>query len=179
MIFFLLVIATALITHFKRKDLIKARKTSITQNYNANPILVKQFQILIIVVCSLMAYIPWIFQVYKKSNVTLYILANVQAQIITGLISPFLFYVFNEKLRKYCIDQLWNFAPDWFYNLRPSHFEYNIENRVNLEMIETSISVNTSSKLPFGSPKQRSLSISSLSNIKLYMLSQSSRRSSF
>ena len=162
--------------------MIETRKNSISQNLNANPALVKQFQILIIVVCSLISYLPWIFQVYKiESNVIWYVLTNIQTQIVTGLISPFLFYVFNDKLRKYCVEQFWNFSPDWLYKLRPFDLDSQIENAAKDEMNETSISVIYCSKLFTETmpSKSRSKSLSSLPNLDEKILLHVSRRSSF
>ena len=182
MVIFVLLIGTALLAHFKRKDLIKTQKNSVSQNLNANPALVKQFQILIIAVCSLISYLPWIFQVYKiESKVIWYVLTNIQTQIVTGLISPFLFYVFNAKLRKYCVDQFWNFSPDWFYKMRPFNLNSQIENAAKDEMNDTSISVIYCSKLFFETmpSKSKSKSLSSLSTLDESIIPHASRRSSF
>ena len=142
LVIFVLLLGTVLIAHFKRKDLIETQRNSVSQNLNTNPALVKHFQILIIVVCSLISYLPWIFQVYKiESKVIWYVLTNIQTQIVTGLISPYLFYVFNAKLRKYCVDQFWNFSPDWFYKLRPFDLNSQIDNAAKYDMNETSINV--------------------------------------
>ena len=182
LVIFVLLIGTALIAHFKRKDLIKTRKNRVSQNLNANPALVKQFQVLIIAVCSLISYLPWIFQVYKiESKVIWYVLTNIQTQIVTGLVSPFLFYVFNAKLRKHCVDQFWNFSPDWFYKLRPFNLNSQIENAAKDEMNDTSISVIYCSKLFFETmpSKSKFKSLSSLSSLDESIIPHTSRRSSF
>lgn len=182
LVIFVLLLGTVLIAHFKRKDLIETQRNSVSQNLNTNPALVKHFQILIIVVCSLISYLPWIFQVYKiESKVIWYVLTNIQTQIVTGLISPYLFYVFNAKLRKYCVDQFWNFSPDWFYKLRPFDLNSQIDNAAKYDMNETSINVIYCSKLFFETmpSKSKSKSLSSLSTLDESIIPHTFRRSSF
>ena len=110
------IIVSILIHSYYIKPTESSNKVLNNQKYNK--VLLKYNQLATVVFFAIVSYIPILLPIEAWIDLDWYIIHQVPHQVLLGLVSPILLYVFNDEMRTYYVREMHEKAPVWIQNLK-------------------------------------------------------------